>query len=157
MPELREYLREHLRRAEMASEHLQHLVDRHRGDIRAAFFESLLAEVQSDREMLSTIIRRVVASSRDEYATDRARGAPAGWRGPERDPAPLDLRDMEQVALDLFRTLMLWRALAIVAEHDARLHAINFERLADRAFNQYERVERRRLELTALLGREAVT
>jgi hypothetical protein len=141
------YLNDHLSGSAAASSLLVRLSRHYASEPLGAFFRGLLREVKADQATLEALTRRIGA---EPSTLKRA----AGWVAEKvarpkltlRRPAPLGLfESLEVLSLGILGKRSLWRALAAVAPHDARLRSIDLGRLEHRATRQFERVEARRL------------
>jgi hypothetical protein len=142
------YLHDHLAGAVVAINLLEALRDRHAGEPLGQFAAELLTEVEADREVLQVLAERVGArSSALKEAT--------AWLGEKVSRLKLRRRAagglgtfeaLEALALGILGKLALWRAMALVAAADVRLHGVDFDHLAARAQAQHAQVEERRLE-----------
>jgi len=144
MDPLATYLHDHLAGSNFAIELLEFLRDQHAGQKLGDAVAELLAEVEDDRKTLQGIIARVGA------------GVPifkeaSAWVGEKLSELKLRKGDfgtfeaLEALALGILGTLALWRALATIAEIDARLRGVDFNQLAASAERQHARAEKLRL------------
>jgi hypothetical protein len=140
------YLQDHLAGAAAALELLAMLRDQHDDEALGALAAELIAEIESGRQVVDALARRLdEGSSLLKDAT--------GWLGAKIGRLKLgraagDLgtfQALETLALGIIGKLALWHALAAVA--DARLAGVDFQALAARAEVQHGRVERERLRL----------
>ena len=133
--------------------------DEYAGEELGRFASNLLVEVQADRVGLQGLVERAGAGS-------GALKEMSGWIAEKVSRFKLthsasgglgSFEALEFLALGILGKLSLWRALAVVAPADNRLSGLDFDRLADRAREQHEQVEIRRLEAarTALPSPEA--
>ena len=146
------YLHDHLSGAKGAINLLNTLRDQHAGEPLGHFAAEMLVEVEEDRVVLRGLAEQVgVGSSVMKEAT--------AWLGEKVSRLKLRRRAtgglgtfeaLEALALGILGKLALWRALAVVATTDVRLHGIDFDHLAARAQAQHARVEARRLEAARL-------
>jgi hypothetical protein len=143
------YLNDHLAGAAHAIDLVEFMRDRYEGEEIGQFAAWLLADIESDREVLRELAERsgVGVSEVKELA---------GWLGEK--VSRLKLRHDANDGLGLFEALEflevgihgkleLWRALAVVAPTNPRLSGIDFEHLANRAEKQRAEVERKRLQV----------
>jgi len=147
---LRTYLNDHLAGSVAAVELLDHLADLHSDPEGKRFFTELRAEVEEDQEVLQQLLETVGGK---ESAVRKA----AAWLSEKVGQAKLQLDDLgngqlrpleaiEVLALGIQGKLALWRALAAVADRVPRLQGVDFRRLQQRAVQQHERVEARRVQ-----------
>ena len=139
------YLHDHLTGSNFAIEVLEFLRDQHSGERLGSAAAALLAEVQQDRKVLQGLIDRL------------GTGFPvvkeaAAWLGEKVSRLKLKrgafgtFEALEALAVGIAGKLSLWRALAIIAENDARVHGLDFDQLAASAQAQHAQVEELRLE-----------
>jgi hypothetical protein len=139
------YLHDHLAGSNFAIELLEFLRDKHAGDPLSGVFAALLADMDQDRKTLQVIIER----AGNGYPVLKEAAA---WLGEKMSELKLRLgafgtfEALEAVALGILGKLALWQALSTIADTDARLRAVDFERLAARAREQHARVEDLRLQ-----------
>ena len=148
------YLNDNLAGAIVAIELLEHLEAAHASTPLAAFLAELRTEIVADREALEALMRQLqVAESRTRKGT--------AWLGEKVTQLKLRLDDPSGGPLRLFEALevvaigiegkrALWRALTAAAEGTPRLRVVDYERLEQRAEEQRQRVEVRRLEAAKL-------
>lgn len=142
------YLNDHLAGSVVAIELLERLEAA--GTEMTATLAQVRADIEADRAELGELMRRLqIAESRPRKVT--------GWITEKftqvklrlDDPAGGALRlleSLELVALGIQGKLALWRALSAAAEVDPALRIVDYERLAGRAQDQWQRVELLRLE-----------
>ena len=139
------YLHDHLAGANFAVELLEFLRDEQAGEQLGDDAAALLAEVEADRTVLQGIIARV------------GNGVPflkeaSAWVVEKLSELKLSRGDfgtfeaLEALSLGILGKLALWRALAAIAETDARVPGVDFDHLADRAERQHARAEELRME-----------
>jgi hypothetical protein len=147
---LRTYLNDHLAGSVAALELLDHLADLHPDPEGKRFFTGLRLEVEEDRRVLQQLLEKVGGK---ESTVRKA----AAWLTERIGQAKLHLDDLgggqlraleaiEALGLGIQGKLALWRALAAVADRVPRLQGVDFGRLEQRAVQQHERVEARRLQ-----------
>jgi hypothetical protein len=152
------YLNDHLAGSVVAIELLERLEAA--GTQMAPTLAQVRADIEADRAELREFMRQLqIAESRPRKVT--------GWIAEKfsqlklrlDDPAGGSLRlleSLELVALGIQGKLALWRALSAAAEVDPALRVVDYERLAGRAQDQWQRVEALRLEAAkAALARPA--
>ena len=143
------YLNDHLAGSVAALELIDTLAEHEKNLPLGQTLRGLHREVSADQETLRELIGRLDAG---ESSVKRA----AAWLGEKagrvklvlaaRDhPALARLEGLEALAMGIQGKRGLWRALAQVAEGDARLAGHSFGALEVRAVAQYEIVERERL------------
>jgi hypothetical protein len=147
---LRTYLNDHLAGSVAALELLDHLADLHPDPDRKRFFTGLRAEVEEDQKVLQLLLEKVGGK---ESTVRKA----AAWLTEKIGQAKLQLDDLgdgqlraleaiEALGLGIQGKLALWRALAAVADRVPQLHGVDLGRLEQRAVQQHERVEARRIQ-----------
>jgi hypothetical protein len=149
------YLNDHLAGSVAAIDLLDHLLERAPSSEAKRFFADLRAEVTQDQETLQALIRRAGA---DESGWRKA----GAWIGEKLSRLKLKIDDttngdlhefeaVEALSLGLMGKLALWRTLAAVGNDFEWLRGVDLGRLQQRALDQHERVERRRVELARRL------
>lgn len=139
------YLHDHLAGSNFAIDLLEFLRDQHGGEPLSASAAALLAEVEEDRKVLQGLIDRLG----EGYPVVKEAGA---WLGEKVSRLKLkrgafgSFEALEALSVGISGKLALWRALAIIAESDARVHGTNFDQLIGRAQAQHSRVEELRLQ-----------
>jgi hypothetical protein len=141
------YLQDHLAGALHAIELLKAMRDHFAGEPLGAFAAEMLAEIESDRNLLAELTKRVggTAGGMKEWAT---------WLSEK--VSRLKLKHGSADGLGTFEALeflligihgkrALWRAMELVASFDSLLQGIDFTELIARAESQHQRVEERRL------------
>lgn len=153
---LADYLRDHLVGASLAVDLLETMRDEYAGKELGRFASNLLVEVQADRVALQGLVERAGSSTLKEMGGWIAEKV-SRFKLTRSASGGLGFEALEFLALGILGKLSLWRALAVVAPADNRLYGLDFYRLADRAREQHEQVEVRRLEVarTALPSPEA--
>jgi predicted nuclease with TOPRIM domain len=150
MTNLATYLNDHLAGSVAAVELLEHLEETHAGTDVGRFLAELRAEVEADREELNALMARLAI---DESVMRKT----TAWLAGKLTDLKLRLDDSEGGELRLFESLealslgiegkrLLWIAMAAAAKDAPKLRLIDYERLAQRAEGQRNRVEGRRLE-----------
>jgi hypothetical protein len=142
------YLNDHLSGAVVAIEHLEDL-EATAKDIAPAVAD-LRADIEADRKELQELMRELnIAESRTRKAGAwiAEKSARLKMRADDKSTGPLRrLEGLEAVALGIDGKLSLWRALEAAAEKAPALRALDFERLAERAVEQRQRIEALRLD-----------
>lgn len=152
------YLHDHLAGAVHAISLLEFIRDQHQGERLGRFAESLLREIEADRDTLEQLADRAGAGSSEvkelaAWVTEKfsrvklRRGAKNGLGTFEA---------LEFLELGIHGKWALWRAMSAIAPTDTRLRGFDFDHLAARAEAQRAGVEERRLEAArAALSRAA--
>ena len=144
------YLQDHYAGGVGALELIEHSIKGHAGTPLAAFFVELQGEIKADHEQLHNLMTTL------GVADSGARNAGA-WVAEKFSRAKLGFSDGDVSGLRLLQTLeslvlgitgkqLLWRALQAVRQSSPALQQTDFERLEQRAIEQSDRVEIKRLE-----------
>ena len=143
------YLHDHMAGSVHAVGLLEALRDEHAGEPLAEFAGRVLAEVQADRATLKELAERAGegSSGLKELTGWLADKAGRIKLQPNKQGGLGTFQALEFLALGIQGKLALWRALAVVAPLDARLHGVDYDHLAARAEAQYAETEARRLEV----------
>ena len=148
------YLNDHLAGSTGALELARRARSANRGTPFEAGFDRLATEIDEDREVLLDVMRRLGVSR------DPVKEA-AGWLAEKAGRLKLNGRltgysplsrvlELELLALGVEGKRGLWRALARVADGDARLEGVDLDALAGRAEHQRRLLERERLRAAEL-------
>jgi hypothetical protein len=143
------YLNDHLGGARIAVELLEAMRDGHDDPKFREFASSLLPEVQKDDRTLRTIAERIgpgpsAIKEAGGWLVEKAARLKLGPSG-STDFAMFET--LELLTLGIHGKSCLWEALQVVSRVNRRLKEFDFEELIQRAQQQYEEVNRRRLEL----------
>jgi len=144
------YLHDHLAGSHFAIKLLESLYEQYRDEPLGDFAQTLKADVTEDQATLQSIVDRVGEGHPDLTEA-------AGWFAEKasqlklsRDHAESGLgtfEALETLTLGIRGKLSLWQALPLIREFDSRIPESDFQRLAARAEEQYQRVEAERLKL----------
>jgi len=143
------YLNDHVAGSVLALELLDHLIDLSEAPDRE-LLKQLRSEVQEDQEVLRQLLRSVGAK---ESTMRKA----AAWLTEKLGRVKLlmdesgsgelrVLEGLETVALGIQGKLALWRSVATLGDAVPPIKALDLDRLQSRAIEQFERVERLRLQ-----------
>jgi hypothetical protein len=145
--EITTYLNDHLAGSVAAVALLEDLSTRYSGQPLAAFLVELQREVKSDQNVLRKLLgdaeekeskfRKIIAWIAGKLARAKFKTAGEGFGGVGLVQA------FETLALGIRGKQLLWRALA--TSNWAVLHDVDLARLEQRAIEQQERVEQKRL------------
>ena len=145
------YLNDHLAGSVVAIDLLEHLEGTHANTPLAEFFSKLRAEIAADREELEKLMSRLqIAESRTRKASAWFGGKVTELKLKLDDPSDGDLRlfeSLEALSLGIEGKRGLWLALSTVAEDNADLKLVDYERLTQRAEEQRSHVEEMRLDV----------
>ena len=145
---LHTYLNDHLAGSVAAIELLDDLIEHHSEDRFGKIFRDLRDEIEADQETLRNLIRKFGAK---ESAVRKA-GAWLAEKfsrvkiGDADDSAEL-LQALEGLALGISGKQLLWRSLAAIEANFPALQGSDFSELEKRAHDQFERVERLRMQM----------
>jgi hypothetical protein len=147
------YLHDHLAGAAFAVELLESLREHHGNDPLGIFATELLVEIEADRSLLQQLAKPMETHTAGvkEAAAWLAEKASRLKLRQSGDSSLGTFETLEALALGILGKESLWNALAIAAVGDPRLQGPNYEALARRAYDQYTRVENRRLEAAQAL------
>jgi len=144
------YLHDHLAGSHFAIQLLESLHEQYRDEPLGYFAQALRADVSQDQKTLQSIVERVGEGHPDLTEA-------AGWFAEKASQLKLkrDHSDgglgtfeaLETLTLGIRGKLALWQALPLIREFDSRIPANDFQRLAARAEEQYQRAEAERLKL----------
>ena len=143
------YLNDHLAGSVIALELLDHMIGL-KGPVNQDLLNRLRREIQEDQEVLRDLLKGL-----DEGESPVRKAA--AWLSEKLGRAKLrlddsgtgELRDLEAfeaLALGIQGKLSLWHALATVREQVPQLARLDLGRLEARALDQYNQIERLRLE-----------
>ncbi len=145
---LHTYLNDHLAGSVAAIELLDDLIEHHSEDRFGKIFRDLRDEIEADQETLRNLIRKLGA----EESAVRKAGAWLAEKfsrvkiGDADDSAEL-LQVLEGLALGISGKQLLWRSLAAIEANFPALQGSDFSELEKRAHDQFERVERLRMQM----------
>jgi hypothetical protein len=145
---LHTYLNDHLAGSVAAIELLDNLIEHHSEDRFGKIFRDLRDEIEADQETLRNLIRKLGA----EESAVRKAGAWLAEKfsrvkiGDADDSAEL-LQALEGLALGISGKQLLWRSLAAIEANFPALQGSDFSELEKRAHDQFERVERLRMQM----------
>ena len=151
MEELTEYLNDHLAGAVGAVELLDRLVETYKGKPLEKFFRDLRTDIEHDQGQLKELIQKLGVQ---ESAVRKA----GAWIAEKLSRPKIDLDEGSKNDLGLFLALealvlgitgkrSLWRALRSASRTVPELARLDYSELENRAIDQCERVEARRLEI----------
>lgn len=150
MKQLASYLNDHLAGSVAALELLDHLIELHEDKPLGKFFIGLRDDIRSDQEVLRTLLRRFKAK---ENAVRKA----GGWIAEKFSRVKIQVagekvgemglvQALEALVLGITGKQLLWRALAASFGTSPLLKGVDLGTLEERAIEQIERVETKRIE-----------
>ncbi|HEY2139537.1 MAG TPA: hypothetical protein VGH00_05615 [Chthoniobacterales bacterium] len=151
MEELTEYLNDHLAGSVGALEMLDRVIETYKGKPMEKFFRDLRRDIEHDQEQLKELIQKLGV----QESAVRKVGA---WFAEKLSRPKIDLEDgskndpglflaLEALVLGITGKRSLWRALHAASRTMPALARLNYSELENRAIEQCERVEARRLEI----------
>ena len=147
--DLSTYLNDHLAGSVAALELLDHLIKTYEGKSLEKFFKDLRNDVSSDQEVLRKLLQRFTKESAIRKAGawiaekfTRAKIKAAGEKVGEMGL----VQALEVLVLGITGKQLLWRALNASLGSSPLLRGMDLSRLEERAIEQIERVEAKRLE-----------
>lgn len=151
MENLSSYLNDHLAGSVGALELLDRLVKIYEMEPLGRFFQDLRAEIEADQETLKELIQKLG----EEESTVRKAGA---WIVEKLSRAKIQLSEAREGEMGLFLALeglalgiagkqSLWRALVAASQTVPQLGRLDYAGLEQRAVQQLDRVEKKRLEV----------
>jgi hypothetical protein len=151
MEELATYLNDHLAGSVGAIELLDRLVETYEGQPLGKFFQTVRREIHDDQEQLRGLIQKLGIQ---ESAVRKA----GAWIAEKLSRPKIELDDDRQANAGLFLALealvlgitgkrSLWRALRAASRTLPELARLDYSGLEERAIEQCELVEAKRLEL----------
>jgi hypothetical protein len=150
MKELASYLNDHLAGSVAALELLDHLIKTHETKPLAKFFKDLRDDINADQDVLRKLLRKFKAN---ESAIRKAGGWLAEKFGRAKIQAAGDkfgemglVQALEVLVLGITGKQLLWRALNAAFGTSPLLRGVELSRLEERAIEQIERIEAKRLE-----------
>jgi hypothetical protein len=141
------YLADHLAGATHAIALLSDLRDEYRSDELGTFAADLLRELQADKATLEQIAERAGEGPSELKEIGAKLGEKLSrfkFRHGERYGLGT-FEALEHLGIGIQGKVALWRALALLATHNASLSGYDFDDLLRRGTDQHERVERWRL------------
>ena len=148
--QLTSYLNDHLAGSVSAIELLDHLVETNDNQPLGAFFERLRSDIIQDQEVLKKLVHRFNAK---QSSVRKA----AGWLTEKFTRVKLKaagekigemglVQALEVLVLGITGKQLLWRSLSAALGDSPLLKGVDLPRLEERAIDQIERVEAKRLE-----------
>jgi hypothetical protein len=147
--QLAAYLNDHVAGAVSAIELLTHLIEAHKGTPLEKFFAELRTDIETDLEVLRKLLQRFSKESaiRKAGAWISEKIARIKIKGAGEEAGELGLvQALEILVLGITGKQLLWRALNASLGSSPLLRGADLGKLEERAIEQLERVETRRLE-----------
>ncbi len=150
MKELATYLNDHLAGSVAAIELLDHLIKTYEGKPLGNFFTELREDVSADQEVLRKLLKKFNAKESALRKTGawiieklgRAKTQIAGEKVGEMGL----VQAFEVLVLGITGKQLLWRSLSATFGSSPLLKGVELEKLEERAIEQIERVETKRLD-----------
>ena len=144
------YLQDHYAGSVGAVELVDHLIDSHAGEPLELFFRELRAEISSDQEELRDLMRALnISESSVKNAgariAEKFSEIKLGVAGEKQGGLGL-LQALEALVLGITGKQLLWPAIAEALNNSTQFPPVDFARLEQRASDQWNRVEAKRLE-----------
>ena len=150
MKGLATYLNDHLAGSVAALELLDDLIKTYDGKPLAKFFTDLRHDIRADQEVLPRLLKRFKAGQspiRKAGAWLAGKFSRAKMQASGEKVGELGLvQALEVLVLGITGKQLLWRSLSATFGNSPLLKGINLEQLEERAIEQIERVEAKRLE-----------
>ena len=151
------YLNDHLAGATAAGDLIERVAKDTEGTSLGTFLSTLLHDIEADRSELRAIMRRLDV---DDQVLKQVAGAIAERAARfkfdviDRGAGEMNrVLELESMAMGIQGKAALWTTLQVLARSEPRLADVDLERLAVRAQEQMQEVERHRRELlTAVVG-----
>jgi hypothetical protein len=143
------YVNDHLGGAQIAIQLLQAMRDQHDDPKYREFARVLLPEIEADDRTLRSIAERIGSSpsamkEAGGWLLEKFARMKLGHTG----STDFDMfESLELLVLGIHGKLCLWKALEAASIRDSRLYGYEFGNLASRAREQYDKVEKERLDL----------
>ena len=150
MKALASYLNDHLAGSVAAIELLDHLSKTYEGKPLAKFFTELRGDVSADQEVLRKLLKRFkakesVVRKAGAWITEKFGWAKLQASGENVGEMGL-VQALEVLVLGITGKQLLWRSLSATFGTSPLLNGVELEKLEERAIEQIERVETKRLE-----------
>jgi len=147
--ELATYLNDHLAGSVAALELLDHLIKVYEGKPLEKFFKDIRDDVKADQDVLRKLVQRFAKESvvrkAGAWIAEKFTRAKIKTAGEEVGEMGL-VQALEVLVLGITGKQLLWRALNASLGSSPLLRGMDLSRLEERAIEQIERVEAKRLE-----------
>jgi hypothetical protein len=148
---LETYLNDHVAGSVLALDLLEHLEATHNDEYLRAFCRELRADIERDGEQLESLMAKLeIAQSKTRKASAWVAEKVTELKLRIDDPSGGDLRlfeSFEMLALGIEGKRLLWLALKTSADKSSVAGLLDYDLLIQRAQEQRDRVEARRIEL----------
>ena len=155
--EIEIYLKDHYAGGIGALELLEHSIETHAGTPLAAFFAELRGDIKADHDQLHKLMTALGIADSDmrnvgAWLAEKFSRAKLGFSGSDDSGLRL-FQTLESLALGITGKRLLWRALHAIRQSSPVLQRADFDYLEQRAIQQSNRVETKRLEMAlSVLG-----
>ena len=151
MKQLISYLNDHIAGSVSAIELLDDLIASHEADPLAKFLDEIRADVIADQDVLKKIVHRFNANESairkaGAWLVEKFARAKLKVSGHKRGQLGL-LEGFEVLVLGITGKQLLWRALNASIGSSPLLRGVDLAKLEERAIEQIERMEAKRLEV----------
>jgi len=148
--EIEVYLKDHYAGGIGALELLEHTIEAHAGTPLAAFFAELRGDIKAHHDQLHNLMAALGVADSDArnagaWLAEKFSRVKLGFSGGKVSNLRL-LQTLESLALGITGKRLLWRALHAIRQSSPVLQQTDFEHLEQRAIEQSDRVEIKRLE-----------
>jgi hypothetical protein len=148
--ELVTYLNDHLAGSVAALELIEHLIEIHSGKPLETFLKELRDDVSADQEVLRKLLKKFrgnesAARKASAWIAEKFSRVKIQAAGEQVGELGL-VQALEVLVLGITGKQLLWRALAAVLGNSPLLKGVDLPKLEERAIEQIERVEAKRLD-----------
>ena len=150
MEDLTIYLNDHLAGSVSAIELVDHLIETYKGKPLEPFFTNLRNEIDADQQTLQDLIRKLgekesAVRKAGAWVAEKLARMKVRVNDSEKDQMGL-LQALEGLLLGITGKRALWSALEVASENVALLRGLDYARLQQRAREQCDLVDAKRLE-----------
>jgi len=144
------YLKDHYAGGIGALQLIEHSIETHAGTPWATFFAELHGDIKVDHEQLHNLMTALGVADSDvrnasAWLVEKFSRVKLGFSGGDASGLRL-LQTLESLALGITGKRLLWRVLHTIRQSSPVLQRTDFEHLEQRAIEQSNRVEIKRLE-----------
>ena len=148
------YLNDHLAGATAGVNVAQQAAERHRSTELGPFYAEIASEIKADFDTFEGLMESLgVGKSATKTALAEVGSKLAELKFGDDDPDSPQLGDvvtLEALSIGVEGKLCMWKALVTVTDSYPALAALDLQALKERALDQRERIESKRLELAPL-------